>query len=279
MERFIGLIFFLVIIVLLALLVRRGLDHLADRRRIAQLALLQSEHPAPFSLHMIKDLPEPARRFFQFCIEPGTPLFTVAFINMTGQFGMGTKAKPDYLKMAANQALACPAGFVWKMNATRGLMRVSGSDSASWTRFWLMGLLPVARMGNNPDHKRSAFGRYVSEAVIWSPAAVLPGPDIEWTLIGNDCARVTVWHDGLEQSVDITVDEDGRPTTVSFERWTNANPEKRYQLQPFGAFLSDYESFQGFRLPTHVEAGNDFGTDRYFPFFIADVRSIMFPPK
>ncbi len=40
--------------------------------------------------------------------------------------------------------------------AGRGLMTLSGSDSECWTRFWLMRLLPVARMGGNPDHTRSA---------------------------------------------------------------------------------------------------------------------------
>jgi hypothetical protein len=67
--------------------------------------------------------------------------------------------------MTARQILAMPAGFIWKMRARRGLMVLSGSDSESWTRFWLMGLLPVVRMGGNPDHTRSAFGRYVAEAV------------------------------------------------------------------------------------------------------------------
>jgi hypothetical protein len=49
-----------------------------------------------------------------------------------------------------------PAGFIWKMRAHRGLMTLSGSDSECWKRFWLMGLLPVARMGGNPNHTRAA---------------------------------------------------------------------------------------------------------------------------
>jgi len=83
-----------------------------------------------------------------------------------------------------------PAGFVWKMRARRGLMRLSGSDSHRWTRFWLMGLLPIARLGG---------------------------------------------------------------------------------------YLSEFRYFGGFRLPTHVEAGNHFATDHYFPFFVADVTAVEFP--
>ena len=32
-----------------------------------------------------------------------------------------------------------------------------------------------------------------------------------------------------------------------------------------------------FRLPTRVEAGNQFGTEAFFPFFIAEVTAVRFP--
>jgi hypothetical protein len=254
----------------------RHRDHRADRAAIHRLAATQPAAPACFDPAMVADLPEPARRYFRYTIQPGTPLWTVATISMTGRFGLGTKANPNYLDMAATQTLAMPAGFIWKMRAKRGLVRVSGSDSEGWTRFWLMGLLPVARTGGDADHARSAFGRYVAEAVFWTPAATLPGPGVQWSLVDANCARLTVRHDGLVQSVDLTVAPDGQPVQVRFERWSNANPAKVHRWQPFGGTLSAFRAFAGFRLPTHVEAGNFFGTDQYFPFFVADVTNIDF---
>ena len=226
---------------------------------------------------MVADLPEPARRYFRFTISDGTPLYTVATLKMQGRFSLGSKAAPNYMDMSAMQVLAAPDGFVWKMSGQSGLMRISGSDSGAWTRFWLLGLAPVARFGGNLDHKRSAFGRYIAEAVFWTPAALLPGPHVTWERVSENTARVEVNHDGLEQAVDITVDNDGRPTQVKFPRWSDANPAKVHQIQPFGGHLSAFKDFDGFRLPTHVEAGNFFGTDNYFPFFIADVTEIRFP--
>ena len=269
---------FLLIIVFVgvALSAWRFLDHRADREAMHQLMSVQPVQPAPFDPRMTSDLPEPARRYFLYTIKPGTPLYRVAKISMSGRFGMGTRTKPGYIPMKATQILAMPAGFIWKMRARRGLMMLSGSDSESWTRFWLMGLLPVARMGGNPDHTRSAFGRYVAEAVFWTPAAVLPGPGVEWEQVDTDCARLIVRHRDLVQSVDVTVAPDGQPTRVCFDRWSNANPEKQHRLQPFGGYLSEFHSFAGFRLPTHVEAGNHFGTDQYFPFFVADVTEVLF---
>lgn len=260
-----------------ALLLWRQLDRRADLAEMDRLIAAQPADPPVFSSRMVADLPEPARRFFTFAIAEGTPLYTVARLEMTGRFGMGNKEAPGYLPMRATQVLAAPEGFVWAMSGGSGVMRMSGSDSGTWTRFWLLGLAPVARFGGDPDHTRSAFGRYVAEAVFWTPAAVLPGPDVTWEPVSESVARVTMRRGELAQSVDVTVAEDGRPVQVSFQRWSDANTEKVHRLQPFGGYLSEFREFDGFRLPTHVEAGNMFGTDDYFPFFVADITDVTFP--
>lgn len=252
-------------------------DRRADKAEWARLAALQPERPQLFDPAMTAGLPEPARRFFGFAIAPGTPLVTVAELDMTGRFSLGTRDRPNYLPMSARQILAAPEGFVWTMQAAKGAMRVSGSDSASWTRFWLLGVVPVARAGGSADHARSALGRYVAEAVFWTPAALLVTPGVTWETVDRDTVRVTMAHAGLEQPVDITVDAQGRPVKVELPRWTDANPDREFRLQPFGGYLSDFREFGGFHLPTHVEAGNHFGTDDYFPFFIADVTGMTFP--
>jgi hypothetical protein len=81
---------------------------------------------------------------------------------------------------------------------------------------------------------------------------------------------------GPEQAVDLNVDTDGRPVKVIFQRWSNANAEKVFQLQPFGDYLSGFQEFNGFQLPTRVEAGNFFETDDYSPFFRVTVTSARF---
>jgi len=263
------------------LLLWRWSDHGADRRIGARLAATQPARPAHFDPVMVAELPDPARRYFQFVIRPGTPLYTVAKIEMTGRFSLGTKGAPNYMAMTANQILAAPEGFVWSMSAANGIVRISGSDAAaagkSWTRFWLMGLIPVARVSGTDDHRRSAFGRYVAEAVFWTPAALLPRPGVAWETVDATTARVIVTHDGMEQSVDVMVDAEGRPVTVVFPRWSDANPDQTFRLQPFGGFLFEFQEFDGFRLPTRVEAGNQFGTEAFFPFFIAEVTAVRFP--
>lgn len=276
MRMFLIVLLLVAALAIVALVVWRHSDRRADSAEMDRLIALQPSDPPVFSLEMVAELPEPAQRFFTFAIAEGAPLSTVAVIEMEGQFGMGDKAAPGYMPMQATQVLAAPEGFVWAMSG-EGAIRLSGSDSGSWTRFWLYGLAPVARFGGDFDHARSAFGRYVAEAVFWTPAAVLPGPNVTWEPLSENVARVTMRRGDLEQSVDLTVDAQGRPLHVSFMRWSNANPEKVHRLKPFGGYLSEFREFDGFTLPTHVEAGNMFETDDYFPFFIVDITDVSFP--
>jgi len=259
-----------------ALALLRALDRRADRTEWERLAALQPKWPERFDPARVANLPEPARRYFAYTIEPGAPLLPVAVIEMTGDFSLGTKDEPRYQPIEARQILAAPEGFVWAIRSRAG-MPISGSDSGTWTRFWIFGLLPVARQGGDPDHARSAYGRYIGEAVIWTPAALLPGPGVSWEGVDDNTARVAVEHGELTQAVDVTVDAQGRPVTVVFQRWSNANPDKVHRLQPFGAELSDFREVDGYHLPFRAEAGNHFGTDDYFPFFLADVTAIRFP--
>ncbi|MBV2130493.1 hypothetical protein KQY15_15465 [Rheinheimera sp. SM2107] len=265
------------ILVVAGLLGLRLLDYQADKQLFAELRARQPAEPGYFDPAMLNGLPLAAQRFFTFCIAPGTPLYTVADIAMTGRFGMGSRLKPDYLDMQARQILAPPAGFIWQMQARRNLWRIAGSDSASWTRFWLFELLPVARKGASLDQRRAAFGRYVAEAVFWTPAAVLPRTGVSWSHLSDNSARLTVNQQGLSQTVELTVADNGQPVLVSMMRWSDANRQRRYTLQPFGGYLSDFRDFGGFTLPSHVEAGNHFGTPDYFPFFVADVQQIRWP--
>lgn len=261
---------------LVALLILRLLDLRADQVEWARLAGLQTKSLVRYDPKMVADLPEPAQRFFNFAIAPGTPLLPVVEIEMGGQLSLGSRDSPNYQTMEADQILAAPHGFVWRLNLP-GIVPVSGSDSGSWTRFRILGLLPVARMGGDPDHTQSAYGRCVAESVFWAPAAVLPGPGVVWDGVDSNTACVTVNRGALSQTVNVKVDADGRPVEVSFLRWSNANSDKEYRLQPFGGSLSDFRGVQGYRLPFKVEAGNMFDTDDYFAFYRAEVTEIRFP--
>lgn len=269
------------IAVVAALGVWRFMDARAEQAVAAALYAVQPAQPPRFNEAMLQGLPEPTQRYFRFAIAPDTPLFTVADIAMEGRLSLGTANSPNWMEMQARQVLGAPDGFLWQPTLSVGGLPMMGSDAAlrgaSWTRFWLAGLLPVARAGGNADHARSAFGRYVGEAMFWTPAALLPGEGVAWEPLGSDSAQVTLSAYGMEQSVEMHVDARGAPTRIVFPRWSNASPQKQFQIQPFGGDLSEYRTFEGFTVPTVVHAGNFYGTADYFPFYQVRVTSVTYP--
>ncbi len=254
----------------------RLLDARAERLARAQLIELGGQERGIYSAAFVADLPEPAQRFFNYTIEPGTPLHRVVEVDMEGELSLGSKDNPDYAPMLARQLIAPPHGFVWSLSWNS----VRGSDGAlpgrSWTRFWLFSFVPVAR-ASGPNHHRSSFGRLIADGLFWAPASMLPGEHVTWASHGEDSATVIVNYLGLQQAVDLFVDADGKPQRIVFQRWSNENSEREHRLQPFGGDLSDFNDFGGYRLPTTVIAGNHYGTEDYFPFFKARVTNVQYP--
>ncbi|HZW59219.1 MAG TPA: hypothetical protein VFE85_02900, partial [Woeseiaceae bacterium] len=66
------------------LLAVRVLDWRADRREWARLAALQPAVPARYEPRLVAGLAEPARRYFNYAVIPGTPLLPVVEIGMRG---------------------------------------------------------------------------------------------------------------------------------------------------------------------------------------------------
>jgi hypothetical protein len=267
------------IVSLLGMQVLRQSDLSADEA--AWRALASPAGPATrFDPRSIASLPEPARRYFTFSIAPGTPIRTAVELRMQGEIGLGSKLRPNYMTMEARQVLAGVRGFVWQTNAGARLRRFSGSDGYSdgegWTRFWLFGAVPIVRAGGDRDFARSAAGRAVAESAFWLPSALLPSSTVRWEPLGPDRARVHVTDGPWEHRLDLTVGPDGRPLAVSILRWSRENPERRWQLQPFGGTPSGFRQVQGYRIAMHIEGGNWFGTPDYFPFYRASVSHAAF---
>lgn len=276
MKALIGLLLLVAVAVLLMAGWRQW-DRRSDDQAWRMLIEAAGASADSFDPVLIRDLPEPAQRYFLYTIRPGTPVHRAVEITMTGELGLGTKDHPNYRPMSAHQLLAPPHGLVWKLRTGA----ITGSDGAtpdeSWTRFWLFGLVPIVRVGDDGNHHRSAFGRVVAEAAFWAPASLLPGDTVRWESVSDSVARAIATNDRFEQAVDITVADDGRPTRIVIQRWSNENSERTFREQPFGGELSDFTEFDGYRLPTRVEGGNHIGTDDYFPFFKARVTGIRFP--
>ena len=270
-------VLFLVLVAIILLLAAYGL---IGQRAVAATWRSLSQPPSgeAFTLDMVTDLPEPARRYFLHAIQPGTLLARAVELEMQGK--IRPSAGTGWMPMRANQIIASPGGFIWKASAG-AFLRITGSDqytsSQGRMRWRLWGLIPVVIAGGS-DISRSARARFALEHV-WLPASLLPQRGAIWEPVDENTAKVSLTIDGEINTLAITVDPNGAIRKVKMDRWGNFQTEKGgYQLIPFSVICSAEASFEGYILPSRLSAAWYGDTDKYWEFFQAEINMATFNP-
>ncbi len=231
-----------------------------------------------FTPEMVADLPEIARRYFLHAIEPGTLLSTTAELDMAGYFRLGDALKHKTFEMVARQILTPSESFIWLPRFRTGLMFITGSDGLisrqGWTKFWLFSVIPIVQAAGG-DIDRSARERTILEA-IWVPASLLPQNGADWRQTGPDTAHITFLRNGDAMEIELRLNAVGRVLSVSALRWSDANPQRQFRLQPFGGTVEAEASFGGFTIPATVHVSNHFGTPEQFTFLSATVTQARY---
>lgn len=268
------------VVILLAAALAWTLGNARFRTRMIEARTAWSRLAAPsgpaFDPAALVREPEIARRYLTHAIAPGTLLQPTVTLTMEGAFRLGDAANPREMRMTARQRLAAPGAFVWIARMRGRGMTIDGSDGFDghdgWTRFWLFRALPLVQQDGGEDLNRSAAARPALEAV-WAPAALHPAFGARWVQTGPDSADVTFTGGAEPFTISLTLSPSGAVETVSARRWSNANPEKVFRWQSFGARARTEATFGGYTIPSEMEAGNHFGTPEWFAFFDATITA------
>ncbi|HSJ05520.1 MAG TPA: DUF6544 family protein [Longimicrobiales bacterium] len=226
-----------------------------------------------FDPSMVEGLPEPARRWLLRAIRPGTPLARSATLRMHGTIRLQAGAEP--WPMRAEQVLAPPAGFVWKAEVGRGVMRIRGFDSYAAgrgrLRWRLWGLVPVVNQ-SDADTDRSAAGRLGGEAAL-VPSVLLPRYGAVWEAVDDSTARF-ILHVGEEEVAStVTVDDAGRLMRVVIRRWNGDETNGPVGYIPFVVTFEGESHFGGYTTPARLTAGWE-RDGRPDPFFVAELDDV-----
>lgn len=122
----------------------------------------------------------------------------------------------------------------------------------------------------------SRFLKLSASSFRWVPSSLLPEQGVRWEQIDPNTAKVVFQRIDPEIAVELTLGADGAVQEIIGERWSNANPEKVFKLQPFGGTVGAKRSFSGYTIPSRLAVGNHFKTDLYLAFFQAEVTSAIF---
>jgi hypothetical protein len=211
-----------------------------------------------FDPAQVASLPEPARRYLNHAIAPGTPLARAVRLRMHGQIKL-----KNWASFTAEEVIRWDRGMIWKATVKLYGVTISGFDrlvdGQGEMQWRLFGILPIIR-GRGSDITRSAAGRVAAET-IWLPS-VLVSSDVRWSGIDatRSCAGITVSGESVE--MEMNVNETGRLLSASMSRWGNPGGTQ-YRYEAFGAIVEEESSFSGYTIPTKLRIGWYFGTERF----------------
>ncbi len=204
------------------------------------------------------DLPEPAKRYLEHTIGPGTRLATACRLGMHGEIKL-----KGWIPFKGEQVINRDRGMIWRARVKVMGMPVGGFDriidGAGEMRWKLLGIIPVMS-ASGPDISRSAAGRLAAE-MVWLPSAFVLG-NTSWTETGPLSVRANFSVQGYQTSLDIAVDEQGRLETLHLKRWGDPDACEFREID-FGAVVQSEATFDGYTIPSQLRVGWFFSPPRF----------------
>ncbi|MFM7408168.1 MAG: DUF6920 family protein [Cuspidothrix sp.] len=227
-----------------------------------------------FNSDLIANLPEPVQRYFLHAITPGTLLATGVKLKMQGYIQV---TKEKRLTMQATEILT-PQGFVWRARMENIFFHIQGADyyyrNHGKVEFKIWGLIPFLNE-ENTNVTRSSIGRCGGE-LFWLPSALLPQSQVNWQAIDNSTIQATFNVDSETITPTLIIDEKGRVLVAKLPRWGDKTTSKTWEYIPFGGTFAQDRNFQGYTIPSQINAGWWLGTEQYDGFFQAGIEEAEF---
>ena len=120
---------------------------------------------------------------------------------------------------------------------------------------------------------RSAAGRAAIEGILAS-VGLLPSPTHIWHAESDDEIAVDLVLAPERPTVRMTIDNDGSVVSVNLHRWGDAGG-KSFGYVPFGGDVLHERRFGEFVLPSRLRVGWWQRTERFSPFFEAEITSAI----
>lgn len=223
-----------------------------------------------FDASALSGCDEPVRRYLTHAIAHGTPLEPRMRLRMTGRIKVGV-----WLPFTAEQD--CDgSSFLWRAQVPRHVRFLTVTDSYDAGRAAIDGRLPGAIrlfQSDSPDIVRSAAGRAAAEGIL-APIGLLPGPTIIWRAESDNEINVELALAPERPALHITIDDDGAVQSINLQRWGDTG-RKTFGYIPFGGDVLAEKRFGDLVLPARLRVGWWHGTERFSPFFEAEIISAV----
>jgi hypothetical protein len=205
-----------------------------------QLAIRARALPTPIRWHLLYALPD------------DVPTLRTLRLKHDGTFRTGADWFP--IEGEEHFTVASP-GFVWSatLQAKQFLQIMARDEFVSGsgaTLVTLSGAVTIVRSKPSAEIDQSAQLRWLMETV-WFPSAFV-SEAIRWEPIDGTSSRAILAESALPGSAVFEIDDEGKIVRAVSERYRDAGDGTSVLTQCV-ARCSDYQTFEGFRIPARVE--------------------------
>lgn len=200
----------------------------------------------------LANLPEPVQRWLEYAQVIGKEQAITA--RSKQEAVMRLKAEQDWMPLESDQYFRVDEpGFIWKADVKMmPLVHISGRDKYYQGKgnmlIKVLSMFTVAN-GIGLEMDQGSLVRYLAE-IVWVPSAALRDY-ITWEEIDEKSAKATMTYKGVSASGIFSFDEEGAPVSFLADRYGDF--EGQYILKPWLITMSEYQEFNGIRIPTEGE--------------------------
>ena len=215
------------------------------------------------------NLPEPVKKYFNLVLPNNPSLIKKVRLNHNGFFK--TSPQSDWVKIQGKQYFKTEVPeFEWigrtkLFKATDSFMNGKGRLKVK-----LLGVIPIVN-AKGSEIDQAELLRWLGESVLF-PTNLLPGNGISWHPLDMDHARLNYRFRDLDISYTVTFNYNGEISKIEALRY-----REKEKLERWVGKTSDYMDFNGYMVPSHIEASWFIGKEefRYVDFRVKTIKYIF----
>ncbi len=198
-----------------------------------------------FHLSMLKGLPEPVQRYFNYTLKEGEPFISFMRAKHDGQFKTGIDK--EWINIIGEQyATIQKPGFIWK--GTTSMFTAKDlyiSDKGRLTVTLLSVYNIINAFGDKYD--QGELLRWLGESVLY-PTNFLPSERLTWVEVDENRAKLSFTYKGLELFFIVTFNAIGEITEMETKRYMDETKLETWVIQ-----LSNYKELNNVKIPISFE--------------------------
>ena len=192
------------------------------------------------------ELPVPVQKYFDLVLKQGNK--HIMSVDLTHEGYFKTSEKSRWIKIKGKQFFRTDKPwFRWTGRTALFKAVDCFEDGSGKLIVKLLGIIPIVKEeGAHVD--QAELLRWLGES-FWFPSNFLPSENLSWDEVDSNTARVNYKYKDISISYLVSFNDKGEMTRLETERYRQEG-----EIIPWVGKVSDYRDFDGFLVPTHIEA-------------------------